>query len=92
MKILVAYAIALPFTVLAVVIGGAWISRRALAPLRRVAEVAKQVSARELDRRIDDSDAPLEVQELIQVVNGMMDRLEQASLWPIDSVPMPPTR
>jgi heavy metal sensor kinase len=78
LKILVAYAIALPFTILAVVIGGAWISRRALAPLRRVTEVAKQVSARELDRRIDDSDAPLEVQELIQVLNGMMDRLEQS--------------
>jgi heavy metal sensor kinase len=78
LKILVAFAIALPFTILAVVIGGAWISRRALAPLRRVTEVAKQVSARELDRRIDDSDAPLEVRELIQVLNGMMDRLEQS--------------
>jgi signal transduction histidine kinase len=78
LRILVAYAIALPFTILAVVVGGAWISRRALAPLRRVTEVAKQVSARELDRRIDDSDAPLEVQELIRVLNGMMDRLEQS--------------
>jgi signal transduction histidine kinase len=78
LKILAAYAIALPFTILAVVVGGAWLSHRALAPLHRVTEVAKQVSARELDRRIDDSDAPLEIQELIQVLNGMMDRLEQS--------------
>ncbi len=77
-RVLVAYAIALPFTFIAVVVGSAWISRRALTPLRRVTEISTRVTARDLDRRIDDSDAPLEVKELIQVFNGMMDRLERS--------------
>jgi len=77
-RILVAYAIALPFAFIAVVVGSAWISGRALAPLRRVTEVSTQVTARELGRRIDGRDAPLEVRELIEVLNGMMDRLERS--------------
>ena len=76
LKLLVAFALALPITFIAVVVGSAWVSRRALAPLRRVTEASKRITARELDQRIDDKDAPLEVQQLIQVLNGMMDRLE----------------
>ena len=78
LKLLVAFALALPITFIAVVVGSAWVSRRALAPLRRVTEASEQITARELDQRIDDKDAPLEVQQLIQVLNGMMDRLEHS--------------
>jgi len=77
-KVLVAYAIAFPFTLIAVVLGSAWISKRALAPLGRVTEISTSVTVRDLDRRIDDGDAPSEVRELIQVLNGMMDRLERS--------------
>ena len=76
LKLRVAFALALPITFIAVVVGSAWVSRRALAPLRRVTEASKRITARGLDQRIDDKDAPLEVQHLIQVLNGMMDRLE----------------
>ena len=77
-RLLVAFGIALPFTFIAVVVGSAWVSHRALGPLRRITETSKRITARELDQRIDDDDAPLEVQELIQVLNGMMNRLESS--------------
>lgn len=78
LDVLLAFALALPITLLAVVIGSRWVARRALEPLQRVTETAGAVTARELDQRVPESDAPAEIHQLIQVLNGMMDRLERS--------------
>ncbi len=49
--------------------------RRGLAPVRRLAGHVDSVNTANLDGRIDDAGAPLELFPLIQAFNNMLDRL-----------------
>ncbi|HRG72273.1 MAG TPA: heavy metal sensor histidine kinase, partial [Thauera aminoaromatica] len=49
-----------------------------LAPLRRVTETARRLSARQLAERLTIDDAPLEVRDHAEAFNGMLARLEAA--------------
>lgn len=51
---------------------------RGLAPLRRVTETARRLSARQLSERLPVGDAPLEVRDHVDAFNGMLGRLEAA--------------
>jgi two-component system, OmpR family, heavy metal sensor histidine kinase CusS len=54
-----------------------WLAaRQGLAPLTRVTATARRLSAEQLGQRISQHDAPAEVRELAEAVNGMLDRLE----------------
>ena len=57
---------------------GWFAAHRGLAPLRRVTETARRLSARQLDLRLAVDDAPLEVREHVDAFNGMLARLEGA--------------
>ncbi|MDY0011851.1 MAG: heavy metal sensor histidine kinase [Rhodocyclaceae bacterium] len=54
------------------------VAHRGLAPLRRVAATARGLSADRLGERLAEGDAPAEVAELVEALNGMLARLEAA--------------
>ncbi|HYG36254.1 MAG TPA: ATP-binding protein, partial [Clostridia bacterium] len=70
------YLLALPVALFLVGGGGWLLAGHALHPLNRIARTAEQVTARGLDQRIPISNEAPEIRRLIQVLNGMMDRLE----------------
>lgn len=57
---------------------GWFAAHRGLAPLRRVAAMARGLSADHLDERLDERHAPSEVRELVEAFNGMLDRLQSS--------------
>ena len=57
---------------------GWFAAHRGLAPLRRVTETARRLSARQLAERLSIDDAPLEVRDHAEAFNGMLARLEAA--------------
>ncbi|WP_275627026.1 heavy metal sensor histidine kinase [Pseudomonas sp. 273] len=63
---------------LATALLGAWATRASLRPLRRMREVAAQVSAQSLTTRLDASRLPAELRGLASELNAMLARLEEA--------------
>lgn len=57
---------------------GWFAAHRGLAPLRRVTETARRLSAHQLGERLDTTNAPLEVRDHVNAFNGMLARLEAA--------------
>lgn len=57
---------------------GWWSVRRGLAPLRAMRAEAESVSARHLDRRLDEQAVPPEMAELARTLNAMLLRLQQS--------------
>ena len=56
---------------------GLLLVRRALTPLRDMADALALIDLRNLHRRLADTAGPLELQAPIQALNGMLARLEQ---------------
>jgi two-component system heavy metal sensor histidine kinase CusS len=54
------------------------ITRRGLAPIRRVAKTANEITSTHLDRKLELADAPVELRELAAAFNGMLDRLRDS--------------
>lgn len=54
------------------------VALRSLAPIVRISKQARQLTAARLDQRIDEPDANDEVAHLVRVINGMLNRLQQA--------------
>lgn len=78
-RMLVALGVALPGALAIAVAGGFWITRRTLAPLDNVARVAKELGTERLDRRIQlPPHATVELQQLADVLNGMLARLDRS--------------
>ncbi len=55
-----------------------WLSRGALKPLQRVIDIAADIEASDLSRRIAAQGQLLEVQRLADTFDGMLERLERA--------------
>ena len=70
------FLVTLPLALLLVGGGGWLVAGRALRPLRRIRQMAEKVTARGLDQRIPVAAEDHEIAGLVQVLNGMMDRLE----------------
>ncbi len=70
------FLVMLPAALLLVGGGGWLVAGRALRPLKRIRQMAERVTVRGLDQRIPASHDDPEITALIQVLNGMMDRLE----------------
>lgn len=66
------------FSALATALLGAWAARASLRPLRRMSEVAAQVSAHSLTTRLDAGQMPQELRGLAGELNAMLARLEEA--------------
>jgi two-component system, OmpR family, heavy metal sensor histidine kinase CusS len=59
--------------------GGGWlIAQRALQPVALITRTAEKITARALDQRIPLSNADSELSRLVEVINGMLDRLEKS--------------
>lgn len=64
-----------PLTVLVTLAGGYVLARRALDPVRRMTDAARQISAERLDRRVAVDNAGDELGQLAATLNDMLDRL-----------------
>ena len=71
-----AFLVVLPLALFIIGWGGWWVAGHAVRPLRSIAQVAEHVTARGLDQRIPPSDEDPEIDRLVRVLNGMIDRLE----------------
>jgi two-component system, OmpR family, heavy metal sensor histidine kinase CusS len=59
--------------------GGGWvIAQRALKPVTLITRTAEGITSRALDQRIPLIDADSELSHLVEVINGMLDRLEKS--------------
>jgi two-component system, OmpR family, heavy metal sensor histidine kinase CusS len=59
--------------------GGGWvIAQRALKPVALITRTADGITSRALDQRIPLIDADRELSHLVEVINGMLDRLEKS--------------
>lgn len=74
--LLFAYAVALPFVLAAVTVGGWWLARLALIPIREIADAAEQMTAQHLDRRVAVVPLGGEIGRLATVLNAMLNRLD----------------
>jgi signal transduction histidine kinase len=61
-----------------VVIVAVWLSRRAVKPLQQVIDVAAEIEASDLRRRIGAKGQPAEVQKLADTFDAMLARLDEA--------------
>lgn len=57
-------------------LAGYWLSGKALAPVDRIARMAREIEAHRLDRRLPHSGADDEIGRLVETLNYMMGRLE----------------
>lgn len=71
-------ALASAIGALVVSLGSFWLVRLGLAPLRQLVEQIRDLSARDLDRRLDGTTQPRELQPLIEQFNALLDRLSHS--------------
>lgn len=64
--------------VLATALLGYIASRRAMQPVKALAQTAGRITGSKLDQRLDPRDAPKELQELVVAFNLMLDRLQDS--------------
>jgi heavy metal sensor kinase len=57
-------------------LGGFWLSGRALAPVDRIARMAREIQASRLDRRLPHPGVQDEIGRLVDTLNGMIGRLQ----------------
>ncbi|GJF21085.1 two-component sensor histidine kinase [Streptomyces sp. HO565] len=77
-KILWINAVLLLLTVLALFSLGRWVVGLGLLPLTRMEHTAERIGAGQLDLRLPDTDRHTEIGRLGRVLNGMLERLQQA--------------
>lgn len=54
-----------------------WLAaRRGLAPLKQIRERAADITANRLDQRLEVAAIPVELAEVVETINGMLERLE----------------
>jgi len=61
-------------------LGGLWLARRTLAPVKALAHAAAAVNEHDLETRLDERSAPAELRPLSRAFNAALDRLETAFL------------
>ena len=59
-------------------VGGWWLSSRAVRPIKSMSETVESITATSLSRRVDLNNVDTELAELGGILNGMLDRLELA--------------
>jgi heavy metal sensor kinase len=67
-----------PLVLVVISVGGIWVARRALDPVVRIADLAAEIEARDLSRRIDPGPADDELGRLARTFNAMLDRIQTA--------------
>jgi heavy metal sensor kinase len=77
-QLLVIIAVAYPIALVVAGLGGAFLAGRALAPIDRVARVARRISAEDLSQRLDMHLPDDEVGRLANTFDEMIARLDEA--------------
>ncbi|MCC6235169.1 MAG: HAMP domain-containing protein, partial [Verrucomicrobiales bacterium] len=72
------FVVALPIALLIVGAGGWLLAGHALRPVRTLASTIEQIEAKGLDRRIQVAGEDPDLDHLIRVLNGMLDRLDSS--------------
>ncbi|MEI6610499.1 MAG: ATP-binding protein [Deltaproteobacteria bacterium] len=67
-----------PLALLILGVGGWVIARRALKPVALITRTAEAITVRDLDQRVPLTDSDSELSRLVEVINGMLDRLEKS--------------
>ena len=62
--------------ILLAVLGGIFLSRRALRPVRHLIETVQQIETGRLDARVQSRGTGGELDELVRLFNGMLERIE----------------
>lgn len=73
-------AILIPLVVVITSFGGYLMASRALAPVQEITNRAREIQAKNLDQRLDIKTSDVELQNLVNTLNAMMERLNQAFL------------
>ena len=73
-----AFLSTVPIALLLLAVGGWVIARRALNPVALITRTAEAITVRALDQRIPLTDSDSELSRLVEVINGMLDRLEKS--------------
>ena len=73
-----AIVVVLPGVVLFSVLGGCWVAARALRPVQKISESARQITAEDLHRRLPVPPARDEIHQLTEVLNDAFSRLEKS--------------
>ncbi|ACD82659.1 HAMP domain-containing sensor histidine kinase [Candidatus Methylacidiphilum infernorum] len=73
-----AYFLSAPFALLLATLGGWWISRKALLPIRHLASILEQLRASALHQRISIPTQDPDLKRLLNILNEMLARLEEA--------------
>jgi heavy metal sensor kinase len=72
------FLIALPAALAMIALGAWWLGRKALRPIRVLGEEMANVSARDLDQRLEAGRADIEFARIIATYNDMLERLERS--------------
>ncbi len=73
-----AFLLLSPLALSVLAAGGWWLARRALRPVATITRIAESLEAHGLDQRIPVVDADPEIQRLVDMINGMLERLERS--------------
>ncbi len=77
-RLAITFAVVIPFAVAMAAVAGYGVAGRALAPVTRVTERARQISAERLGERLPVENPHDELGELAQVFNATFERLESS--------------
>ena len=72
--------VGIPAVLLIATLGGFFLSGRALAPVRRMIQIAQNIDASELKQRVPLPESNDEIKKLSLTLNEMLDRIQQAFL------------
>ena len=70
--------ISTPLAIALALVGGYWLSGRALQPVRQITERARSIGAEELSSRLDVPQAADEMRSLTETLNEMLGRIESS--------------
>jgi two-component system heavy metal sensor histidine kinase CusS len=73
-----AFLLAAPLALLLLAGAGGWVAARALRPIEAVTATARRITERGLGERVPAVRADREIARLIEVINGMLERLERS--------------
>jgi len=73
-----AFLLAAPLALLLLAGAGNWVAARALKPVEAITATARRITARDLGERVPEMRADREIAQLIEVINGMLERLERS--------------
>src|SRR5215475_2080303 len=76
--ILLAMLGAIPTVLLITFIGSAWVASKAIAPVEKIRQAAKRITAQRLDQRLPVPSTNDEIAGLIEVLNATFERLQRS--------------